>query len=527
MTTTASVQHEHEREHATQVLTETWTEVLGLETAPLADDNFFDLGGDSLLAVRVAARASEQGLECSARDVFERQTIHELATVVRERRAAPVREARRSEDTVPLLPAQQRWVDGDIPEIDYFNLDVLFSCPAGLRVEHLKEVAAAMLWRHEALAVRYVRSDGGWSAHPVAVDDALVEGAVEQRRLPAGEDELAVELERAHRSLSLADGRIFRLVHFENGGEPGRLFVLVHHLTADGVSMTTVADDLETAVVAAQRGEPIHLPPASPPRLLAEAVVEWSRSPEAVQHARRWHAFPWSEVAPLPVDRDGRGFLPSNRTARETLSEQTTSKLAGGRGRTGPSAHDAVLGAVLLAIAAWSGKTTHLVDVYGHNRDRPPAGLDLARTVGYVQSTYPVVVRVDPEAAPGDALEGVRRQLGSVPSPKSGFDALRYLPGDPHGLRRLPAAEIRHNFRGGLARVLERKGSLLREAEEETVLNRSPLQTERYKLMIEGDVLDGRLVVGVRYSTERYDDETVRRLVAHVAELLTSVASER
>ena len=526
MATSTSV--DHDREHAARVLGEAWAEVLGLETAPLPHENFFDLGGDSLLAVRIAARASEQGLECSGRDVVERQTLDELAEAVCRKAAATAArerpEAAPSGGEVPLLPAQQRWLDGDIPEVDYFNLDVLFTCPAGVRLEHLRAVAAAMLRRHEALAMRYVRSDGRWVARPVPVDDALVEAAVEERRLPGDEEELAVELERAHRSLSLAEGRIFRLVHFEDGDAPGRLFVLVHHLTADGVSMTIVADDLETAVVAALRGEPIELPPATPPRLFAEEMAEWSRSPEAAEHAERWLAFPWREVAPLPVDRDGRGFLPSNRTARETLDEETTAKLMRSRDRTGPTAHDAVLGAVLLAVAEWSGLGTHLVDVYGHNRD---GGLDLTRTVGYVQSTYPVVVRVDPEAAAADALEDVSRQLASVPSPASGFDALRYLPGDPHGLRGLPAADIRHNFRGGLARVLERKGSLLREADEETILNRSPLQTERYKLMIEGDVLDGCLVVGIRYSTERYADETVRGLVRRAADILTSAASER
>jgi aryl carrier-like protein len=65
------------------LLAEVWRHLLGRERIA-ADDNFFALGGDSLLAVQVAIRARAAGLELEARELFRHQTLAELASVVRE-----------------------------------------------------------------------------------------------------------------------------------------------------------------------------------------------------------------------------------------------------------------------------------------------------------------------------------------------------------------------------------------------------------------------------------------------------------
>src|SRR5262249_4195084 len=64
------------------ILAEVWAEALRLERVGI-DENFFELGGDSLLCVRVIGRARERGLEFSVQELFERQTVAALAEVVR------------------------------------------------------------------------------------------------------------------------------------------------------------------------------------------------------------------------------------------------------------------------------------------------------------------------------------------------------------------------------------------------------------------------------------------------------------
>ncbi|QDY07988.1 amino acid adenylation domain-containing protein [Micromonospora sp. HM134] len=67
-----------------QLLVELWRETLDIDTVD-REDSFFDLGGDSLQAMRVAARARERGLHFGAEDLFEHEILHELADALQQR----------------------------------------------------------------------------------------------------------------------------------------------------------------------------------------------------------------------------------------------------------------------------------------------------------------------------------------------------------------------------------------------------------------------------------------------------------
>ncbi|MEU1751920.1 non-ribosomal peptide synthetase [Micromonospora matsumotoense] len=75
-----------------QLLAELWRETLEIDTVDRGD-SFFDLGGDSLQAMRVAARARERGLHFGAEDLFEHEILHELADAL-EQRGGPDRRTR-------------------------------------------------------------------------------------------------------------------------------------------------------------------------------------------------------------------------------------------------------------------------------------------------------------------------------------------------------------------------------------------------------------------------------------------------
>lgn len=67
------------RTGAERLLAQIWSDVLGVPAVGVTD-NFYELGGDSILGIRVVARAKKAGLVISAKDVFRKQTIAELAT---------------------------------------------------------------------------------------------------------------------------------------------------------------------------------------------------------------------------------------------------------------------------------------------------------------------------------------------------------------------------------------------------------------------------------------------------------------
>jgi hypothetical protein len=74
-------EYEAPRNEVESALAEVWEQVLGVERVGI-HDRFFDLGGDSILSIRVRALAGERGLQFSLHDLFQRGTVSALAQAV-------------------------------------------------------------------------------------------------------------------------------------------------------------------------------------------------------------------------------------------------------------------------------------------------------------------------------------------------------------------------------------------------------------------------------------------------------------
>ncbi|WP_010215206.1 non-ribosomal peptide synthetase, partial [Pseudomonas amygdali] len=97
-----------------------WADVLKLEQVG-STDNFFELGGDSILSLQIIARAKRQGIKLSPKQLFEKQTIGQLASVAKLIQKKPAAAVEQVSGSLPLLPIQARFFEQDIPERQHWN----------------------------------------------------------------------------------------------------------------------------------------------------------------------------------------------------------------------------------------------------------------------------------------------------------------------------------------------------------------------------------------------------------------------
>jgi amino acid adenylation domain-containing protein len=151
-----------------ELLAAIYAEVLGLDSAAVGvDDSFFELGGDSILSMQVAARARAVGLTCRPRDVFVEQTVARLARVVG---AADDVSAEPDEGVGPVAATPiMHWLasrTGFGSEAREFNQTLLMQAPTGATEADAAAMLQALLNRHAMLRVRVDGGDaatGGWS----------------------------------------------------------------------------------------------------------------------------------------------------------------------------------------------------------------------------------------------------------------------------------------------------------------------------------------------------------------------------
>lgn len=505
---------------AGEVLPEIWGEVLGLSHVE-SDQNFFDVGGDSLLAIRLISRCREAGLLFSATDVFTLQTLAQLI----DHASAPPRHApipTGSGTTHPLLPSQQRWIQGPIADINHFNLGWLFNAPASITRDGLCDAVQIVLDRNGALRTSYRKVGSTWEAHavPPSVESVIVEPELDDYRVDAAA--LSQEMSDAQKSMNLNDGQVFRVVHFPFGNEPGRLLILAHHLTLDGFSTSLLADEMETALLSVlKQGSPVNSATTASIPTYADCTMKWCETPEAAEDLETWLKLPWNELGDIPWSPQGEGRLPSMRTLTGSLSPANTARVRAVAAKHNLNYAQILLGAALGAISEWTGNRLQGADVYHHGRDTTPLNVNVTRTIGYIQNTCPVFIEWVGEKAGFDWVASVADQVGKMPRRHFGFDALQcYGSTGNESLRSLPPLQIRYNFRGHMNRLNTRPSSLLRPAPESIGPHRSPAQTEKYRLMLEGDVVEDTLVFGIKYSQDFYNAETIKQLIARTISLL-------
>lgn len=492
-----------------------WRSVLG-DDAVGPDDDFFSLGGDSLLVMQFTARARGAGWAVAPRSVLRARTLRRVSAL-----ATPVAEQGEASAALELLPAQHRWLrDGPLPDMGHFALVALFETRPRLTREQAVAVAGALVGAHPTLRTR-LRAQG--ESLSIAAGKVRPERAVEHHEVERLDPETVERLCReTQQSLSPGAGRVLRLVLMDDAQGAQRLLLAAHHLTLDGWSMALLVEDLEHLVRQVVAGEEARLPaPPAGPGDLARAYADLAGSDEVAAWTRGWRDLPWAEVREHPRDGEGEALLPSLTFARATLGSAATSALLRG---DGTRVVDAVQAAILTALAERTGHAVQGLDVYSHNRDTEQIDLDLSRTIGYVQATHPVVRRV--EGASAAHLRELARTMATSTPPPFTFDLVRFLDGDAgESLRALPALDARLNYRGHLDRLEERAAdSPLQEAEESTGPNRAGTQQERYLLMFEGDIVGDRLEISLKHSTDLLTAATADALVAGVVAHLETLA---
>ncbi|HZC98370.1 MAG TPA: condensation domain-containing protein, partial [Bradyrhizobium sp.] len=516
------------RTPAEQALAAIWRDVLKLDRVGV-NDNFFALGGDSIQSIQVVARANRAGLNLTARQVFEQQTIAALAAVAGTATAAPAEQGQVAGE-VPLTPIQRWFFEQELAAPHHFNQAVLLECGEVLTPALVAPALRAIVLHHDALRLRFHRTGRGWQqAH--AQGDA--EAGFEHIDLSGLDGAAAVaalsgHADRLQASLDLSAGPLLRAALFDLGPQGQRLLLILHHLVVDGVSWRILLEDLHAALVALQRGAPVQFAAKTMSfRRWAEQLVAHAGSAAARRELAYWQQVPWADAGRLPLDHhDGANDASSLRSVSTWLSAADTRALL----QEVPSVYhthinDALLTALVEAFSDWTGRRTLLVDLEGHGREELFAEADVSRTVGWFTSLFPVLLDVGTASDPGSALKAVKEQLRAVPNRGVGYGILRYLAGAD--AVPAPAPEISFNYLGQLDGASGDTGTHLafRFAEEDAGAMQSASNLRRHLIDISASVREGRLQLQWFYNAALHEGETMTALAErYVAALRDLIA---
>jgi amino acid adenylation domain-containing protein/non-ribosomal peptide synthase protein (TIGR01720 family) len=493
-----------------------WAEVLGVERVGIYD-NFFQLGGDSILSILVISRAARAGMKLTPKRLFERPTIAQLAVEVEESSQAAADQGVVSGE-VPLTPIQHWFLKQDQREAHHFNQTVLLEMRRPVVPAHLDRALDAVVAHHDALRLRFLREERGWRQINSAAERASLFSHVDLSTLGPDDRERAARGASAdlQGSLDLSHGPLLRAALFHLGpGATDRLLITIHHLAVDAFSWRILLEDLTTGLEQAGRGEPIELPAKTTSlKAWAELLAGHAASDRLQAELGGWLDEARSRPARLPVDRpEGVNLAGSFRSVWVTLSaDETDALMRAAESAYSVQMHEILLAALSRTLGRWLGGDTILLDVEGHGREEIFEGIDLSRTVGWFTTIFPLLLQLDAADGSGETLKAVKEQVRRVPGRGLGYGLLRYL-GDPQTsgrLESLPQAEVVFNYLGRLDRGND--AFPLFSLSREITGGSSPHAVRRHLLNVDGFIAAGSLEVEWSYSQNLYQRSTIQHL---------------
>ncbi len=462
------------------------------------DDNFFDLGGDSIVAIQVVARAREAGFRLTTRDVFAHQSPAELALCAR----AVSNAAAAIQTSGPFQPGpiQARFLRRRDADLSHYNQALLFPSPSPDETV-LQQALALITAQHDMLRLRLrgatLQLADLSDAASVAVEVIDLSDCPE----PDQPATFAPHAARLQASLDLAAGPIQRvaLVRRRAGADPLVLWV-IHHLAVDAVSWRILLEDLSTACRQIAAGETPRLPAK------AHSFAAWTQHLAAPDRFADELAH-WRHASALVTDlphRDGPDVVGDVRRSEASLTEAETSALSGQPSKI--PLLDLIVTALMRALKAITGLHDLRIDLEGHGRATLDPDLDISRTVGWFTAIHPLRVGFPRTAAdePASELTIVRQALGQIPNGGLGYGVLRDMAADPR-LGSAPQGAIVLNYLGRLDGGAS-------DHDLKTGPARSPRMVRPYPLEVVAILVDGQLRLLIEHNPDLYSPASIDEL---------------
>lgn len=518
-----------------ELLLSIWQELLPVRQIGV-NDNFFEIGGDSILSIQIVSRANSMGLSITPKDIFEYPTVRQLALSARTHRSDESGDSTQLtvEGMIPLTPIQHWFFEQHFAQFNHWNQSVLLELEHPMNTAKLEDVFRILLRQHDALRIRFEHIDGRWLQYNEDVDlesnNVLEVIDLSDADTTGVQEVICRESERVQASLDIRSARMIKAVYFNTGdASPHRLLIVIHHLVTDGLSWGILLNDMLYYYKYEGPLQNGFLRKTSSFLLWAETLKKSAGSEKVIAAYDYWRR----------IIEEGNTQIPARYTASDAF-ESTTDSVAASL----PAEYtdrllrdssllfsaqplEVILSAVAQVLLRWSRNEKMLICIESHGREQISNDLNLSRTVGWFTNIYPVLVRRTTKGRFSDAVSSVKEQLSGLEGRGIEYGLLRYLSEEGSGVNRNSLSfsqQVLFNYWGqSVESVL--KTLPFKPARENRGPERGGGNQVPYLLEITAGISEGQLQFEWSFSTSRFERKLIDRLSKKVISKLKYIFS--
>ena len=375
---------ENEKERA---VCDAFTKILDIAEIG-TDESFFEMGGDSIKAIRIISLLREAGYEVSLKEIMRGRTPRTIANSLTKVKGFEYNqgEVTGQVPATPMLKEYERW---KLANPEHFNQSIVIDA-GNCTEQQARQALEAIVHQHDMLHAVYkngslqvlsTKENAGFELGCIVLDGSQ-DVTVKTRQIA---DEVQTSMDLEH-------GPLVKAVLYEGLGT-NYLFLCIHHLIVDAVSFRIIIEDLNEALTALREGRKIVLPKKT------ASFIEWSQylNRYGEQQAGTSVESYWTKVKEQVSDYGIVYDMEESKVHAEhsmkelhfTIDEEVTTLLTHEALKAfHTEVEDMLLSALGLATGALTGQEKLAVCMEGHGRETLEEKINIDRTVGWFTASY-------------------------------------------------------------------------------------------------------------------------------------------
>lgn len=488
-----------------RILSEIWERVLRISPIGIEDD-FFELGGDSILGMQIVAKARAVDIYFTPRDLFHHSRIAELATQTERLQTVADTQTIPVTGEITLTPIQEWFFKQSLIRPEHWNQAILLNLKPQFALDRLEKTLLQIAKNHPAFSLRFSKTANGWKQQLVGESnlfgfDKIDLRAISDAEIPTQITTIASEFQT---QLNLERGPLFRAVHFQTKTQD-KLLLIIHHLIVDGVSWRVILQDL------AMSEEVMPSKFAGFDRW----ALELDRLSQNYQDRENLHFWQQQRVDNPSLPLDFPDALSENKEASVgeiqcNFSKQETSSLLYKLPRTLQARiQEVLLTALLGAVTDWTNCSEMVIALESHGRDSDLSDLEVFDAVGWFTCLFPFRLEKNSND-PLVNLATVKEQFQKLPYNGLDYGILSRQPQLAPTLPPIPQGII-FNYLGQFDDNFPTTAPFS-PADEDTGFSRDQEAIRPFQLEIIGLIVNGKLQIRFVYSKNIHRQATIEKL---------------
>ncbi|WP_150468139.1 non-ribosomal peptide synthetase [Francisella sp. SYW-9] len=383
-----------------------WQEILNIENIGIKDD-FFRIGGDSILSIQLSSKLRKLGFECSVKDIFDNRNILNLESHISKTKQKQniLKEEGILEGNIPLLPVQKWFFDmvnlDRFKKYNHWNQSFIIKTPI-LDIKKIPNVLAELVKHHDILRARFIKQPDG--TYTQLYQKNIQIPTIKTLDISnLSQQDIETTLTSWQSNFDIQDGDLFKvgyLYGYEDGS--ARLYFALHHLIVDGVSWRILAEDFKCIYNQEQ--------------LLSKATSfrQYSRLISNYKTDNEYWLNIISKTPKYDIKSQPISFtnVSLNQNYTEILLQQANKAYH-------TEINDLLLTALAYTLEDWAKQSTNAITLEGHGRENIADNIDINHTVGWFTTMYPVILET--KGSVQDSIKFIKENLRSIPEKGIGF----------------------------------------------------------------------------------------------------------